>query len=219
MKAIVPFKVANAKSRLGSLLTAEERAELARLMLLDITRTLAAAGVKVTLLATGPFEWEDAEVVVSEKGLNDALNDFLAIQGEPVMIIMADIPLITEKNVRDMMASPADLVICPGRGGGTNAQLIRCPDRYHVDYYGASYLDHVRIAGESGLSVEMFDSFNVSSDIDETYDLVELYIHGKGEASRYLRSITVLDSSKGRVHVVREERKIPTVRIPGKMVG
>lgn len=215
MKAIVPFKVVNAKSRLSSLLTPEERTELARLMLLDITRTLAAAGVKVALLTTGPFEWEDAEIVVSEKDLNAALNDFLAVQSEPVLIVMADIPLITEKNVRDMVASPGDLVICPGRGGGTNAQLIRRPEKYHVDYYGASYLDHIRIADENGLSAEMFDSFNVSTDIDETYDLVELYIHGEGEAAKYLRSITALDASKGRVRVTRdEEHSTKTVQRP-----
>jgi 2-phospho-L-lactate/phosphoenolpyruvate guanylyltransferase len=211
MKAIVPYKVANAKSRLSTLLTPEERAELARLMLRDITGALTAAGLRVTLLATGPFEWEDADVVVSEKELNEALNDYLAAHDAPVMIIMADVPLTTEQNVRDMLATNADLVISPGRGGGTNAQLIRRPDKYHVDYYGASYLDHVRIAEENGLSVATFDSFNMSTDIDETYDLVELYIHGKGESASYLRSFTVLDASKGRVRVVRDTEKNITV--------
>jgi 2-phospho-L-lactate guanylyltransferase len=215
MKAIVPFKVANAKSRLSPLLTPEERTELARLMLQDITGALAAAGLRISLLTTGPFEWEDAEIVISDKELNEALNDYLAAHDEPVMIIMGDIPLITEKNVGDILASPADLVICPGRGGGTNAQLIRRPDRYHVDYYGASYLDHVRIAEENGLTVETFDSFNVSTDIDETYDLVELYIHGKGESAKFLRSFTALDASKGRVRVIRDPEKNITV-IPWK---
>ena len=211
MKAIVPYKVANAKSRLSTLLTPEERTELARLMLQDITGALAAAGLRVTLLTTGPFEWDDADIVVSEKELNEALNDYLAAHDEPVMIIMADVPLTTEKNVRDMLAREADLVIAPGRGGGTNAQVIRRPDKYHVDYYGASYLDHVRIAEENGLTVATFDSFNMSTDIDETYDLVELYIHGRGEAAQFLRSFTVLDASKGRVRVARDTEKNITV--------
>lgn len=211
MKAIVPYKVANAKSRLSMLLTPEERTELARLMLQDITGALSAAGLRVTVLATGPFEWADADVVVSDKELNEALNDYLAAHEEPVMIIMADVPLTTEKNVRDMLDTKADLVISPGRGGGTNAQLIRRPDKYHVDYYGASYLDHVRIAEDNGLSVATFDSFNMSTDIDETYDLVELYIHGKGESAKYLRSFTVLDASKGRVRVARDTEKNITV--------
>jgi 2-phospho-L-lactate guanylyltransferase (CobY/MobA/RfbA family) len=51
----------------------------------------------------------------------------------------------------------------------------------------------------------------MSTDIDESYDLVELYIHGKGESANYLRSFTVLDSSKGRVRVVRDTEKNITV--------
>jgi len=183
MKAVVPFKTINAKSRLSAVLTADERAKLARLMLDDIVGVLREAGLRVVLLTTAPFEY-DAEVAVSEKDLNSALNDFLGSETEPVMIIMADVPLITVKNVRDMLASPADVVISPGRGGGTNVQFIKDPQKYHVDYYGASFLDHVRIAGDSGLTAEVFDSFNASSDIDEAQDLVELYIHGKRPGRR-----------------------------------
>lgn len=203
MKAIVPFKVINAKSRLASLLTVEERTRLAQLMLKDITKTLKESGLQVTLLTTMPFEW-DADILVSEKDLNSALNDFLGMQDEPMMIVMADIPLITCKNIKDIVDCEADLVIAPGRGGGTNIQFIRYPQRYHVDYYGASFLDHVRIARENSLTIEVLDSFNTSSDIDEPGDLVELYIHGRGESAAYLRTITVLDTSNGRVRVVHK---------------
>jgi 2-phospho-L-lactate guanylyltransferase len=215
MKAIVPFKVTNAKSRLSSLFTAEERSRLARLMLRDITDTLKSSGVKVALLTTMPFDW-DAEIIVSEKDLNAALNEFLEGQDEPVMIVMADVPLISRKNVKDMMGSDADIVISPGRGGGTNVQFIKDPKNYHVDYYGASFLDHMEIARKKGLKVEVFDSFRTSSDIDETGDLVELYIHGDGEAAKYLRSITKLDTSKGRVKVVKEEREVQPSQAPVK---
>jgi 2-phospho-L-lactate guanylyltransferase len=207
MKVVVPYKTVNAKSRLSTLLTAEERARLARLMLDDITGVLREAGLEVVLLTTTPYEY-DAKVIVSEKELNFALNDFLKAETGPVMIVMADVPLITLKNVRDIVYSQADLVISPGRGGGTNIQYIKDPQKYHVDYYGASFLDHVRIAVDNGLTVEVFDSFNASSDIDETPDLVELYIHGKGKAADYLRSFTALDVSKGRVRVVRDLQKV-----------
>lgn len=218
MKAVVPFKTVNAKSRLSAILTAEERARLARLMLDDITGVLREAGMKVVLLTTSPFRY-DAEVVVSEKDLNPALNDFLSSETGPVMIIMADIPLITVKNVRDMLASPADVVISPGRGGGTNVQYIKEPRKYHVDYYGASFLDHMRIARDSGLTVEVFDSFNASSDVDEAQDLVELYVHGKGKAAEYLRSFMALDVSKGRVRIIRDVQKVAEGRRPGSSVA
>jgi 2-phospho-L-lactate guanylyltransferase len=218
MKAVVPYKTLNAKSRLSALLTAEERARLARLMLDDITGVLRQAGLYVVLLTTTPFQY-DAEVIVSEKDLNTALNDFLKAEVGPMMIVMADVPLITLKNVRDMMKSASDVVISPGRGGGTNVQLIKDPQKYHVDYYGASFLDHVRIAEDNGLTVEVFDSFNASSDIDEAPDLVELYIHGKGKAADYLRSFTALDVSKGRVRVVRGLQKVTPGRAPRKSVA
>lgn len=218
MKAVVPFKTVNAKSRLSTLLTVEERARLARLMLDDITGVLKAAGLKVVLLTTAPFQY-NAGVVVSEKDLNSALNDFLKAETEPVMIIMADVPLISLKNIRDIVESPADVVISPGRGGGTNVQFIKDPQKYHVDYYGASFLDHVRIAEDNGLTVSVFDSFNASSDIDEASDLVELYIHGKGKAAEYLRSFTALDVSKGRVKVVKDLQRVTPGRMPGKSLA
>ncbi len=218
MKAVVPYKTMNAKSRLSTLFTTEERARLARLMLDDITGVLKEADLKVVLLTTTPFQY-DAEIVVSEKDLNDALNDFLSSETEPVIIIMADVPLITLKNVRAILNSPSDVVISPGRGGGTNIQLIKDPQKYHVDYYGASFLDHMRIAEDNGLTVEVFDSFNASSDIDEASDLVELYIHGKGKAADYLRSFTALDVSKGRVRVVRDLQKVTPGRAPRKSVA
>ncbi len=219
MKAVVPFKVISPKSRLSPLLTPEERTKLALLMLDDITSVLREAGIDIVLLTTKPFKY-DAEVAISEKDLNAALNDFLRDNVEPVMIIMADVPLITLKNVRDIIDSRADIVISPGRGGGTNIQFIKDPQRYHVDYYGASFLDHVRIAEDNGLTVDVFDSFNASTDIDEIYDLVELYIHGKGEAAKYLRSFTALDVSKGRVRVVREDaQNITPSQAPKKFIA
>jgi len=218
MKAVVPYKTVNAKSRLSAVLTAVERARLARLMLDDITGVLKEAGLDVVLLTTTPFQY-DAEVTVSEKELNTALNDFLSSETGPIMIIMADVPLITLKNVRDILNSPSDVVISPGRGGGTNIQYIKDPQKYHVDYYGASFLDHVHIAEDNGLTVEVFDSFNASSDIDEVSDLVELYIHGKGKAADYLRSFTALDVSKGRVRVVRDTQKITPGRAPRRSVA
>ncbi len=219
MKAVVPFKTINAKSRLSALLTEEERIRLAGLMLDDIAGTLRRAGLEVVILATTPFRY-DAEVVVSEKDLNSALNDFLRAETEPVMIIMADIPLISAENVRDIVGSQADVVIVPGRGGGTNVQFIKDPRKYRVDYYGASFLDHLRIAEDYGLTTEVFDSFNASSDIDEVSDLVELYIHGKGKAADYLRSFAALDVSKGRVKVMRgDAQKVAAPHLPKKYVA
>ena len=54
-----------------------------------------------------------------------------------------------------------------------------------MDYYGASFLKHLKIA--SGLHTEVFDSFNLSTDIDEVPDLIEVLLHGKGYSQEYLK--------------------------------
>jgi len=99
------------------------------------------------------------------------------------------------------------MAIVPGRGGGTNIIFLKKPRCFRADYYGASFLDHLRIAGECGFSVEVIDSFRMSTDIDEKEDLVEILIHGKGRKSReYLENsgFSLVIDEKGRVGVQRD---------------
>jgi 2-phospho-L-lactate guanylyltransferase len=207
MRAVIPFKKSNAKSRLGALLDEKEREDLAIAMLSDVAGTLAGSDCfdVIDILSTSPIYVENTNIVLTEMGLNEALNEYLRKMSshnlnEPVLIIMADIPLVSKKNIQDIVSSQADLVIVPGRMGGTNAVFIRNPLSFHVDYYGVSFLKHLEIA--KGLSVEVFDSFNLSTDIDEVSDLAELLIHGKGHSRSYLEKIGArLLANKGRVGV------------------
>jgi len=122
------------------------------------------------------------------------------------MIVMADLPLLKSRHVREIADSDADLVIAPGKGGGTNILSIEDPSRFSTDYYGMSFLDHLRIAHDNDLSVEVYDSFAAAIDIDEPDDLVELLIHGKGEAARMLADIGfVVAVRDGRAEVERSQ--------------
>ncbi|MFZ3058753.1 MAG: 2-phospho-L-lactate guanylyltransferase [Candidatus Methanoperedens sp.] len=211
MRAVIPFKKNNAKSRLKTLLSEKEREGLAMAMLNDVAEALLSSGCfsVVDILSTAVVEVNGANLVLTEKGLNEALNEYLqkmsahSING-PVLIIMADIPLVSIKNVRDIVNTSSDLVIVPGRMGGTNALLIREPSSFHVDYYGASFLKHLDIASKNGLDILVFDSFNLSTDIDEVADLAEVLVHGKGHAQRYLKNLgfTIMENN-GRVGVKR----------------
>jgi 2-phospho-L-lactate guanylyltransferase len=211
MRAVIPFKKSNAKSRLGALLSEKEREELAIAMLNDVAEALLKSGCfeVVDILSTSIIEVEGANTVLTEKGLNEALNEYLQKMSshkinEPILIIMADVPLVSINNIRDIVASTADIVIAPGRTGGTNALLIREPSSFRVDYYGTSFLKHVEIASRNGLGVEVFDSFNLSTDIDEVADLTEILIHGKGRAQSYLKKLGFnLVENAGRVGVKR----------------
>ncbi|RDI72253.1 NTP transferase domain-containing protein [Halopelagius longus] len=127
----------------------------------------------------------------------------VARDGE-VAVAMADLALATPEAVRRLADAEGDVVIAPGRGGGTNALVVRHPG-FRVDYHGASYRDHRRIAGEAGASVGVLDSMRLSTDVDEPSDLAEVLLHGGGESKRWLREAGFeLDVSGGRVGVVRE---------------
>jgi len=209
MRAVIPFRKSNAKSRLSSLLSEKEREELAMAMLNDVAGTLVRSGCfgVIDILSTSMIEVEGVNIVLTEMGLNEALNEYLGKMSshkinEPVLIIMADIPLVSTKNILDIVSSNADIVIAPGRMGGTNAIFIRDPASFHVDYYGASFLKHLKIA--SGLHTEVFDSFNLSTDIDEVPDLIEVLLHGKGYSQEYLKKIGIdILANGGRVGVKR----------------
>lgn len=211
MRAVIPFKKSNAKSRLSTLLTDKEREEFAMAMLSDVVSTLERSGCfeTVDILSTSLIDLEGANLVLADAGLNEALNEYLGKMSshsldEPVLIIMADIPLVSVRNIKDIISSTSDIVIVPGRMGGTNAIFISHPSRFRVDYYGTSFLKHVDIAKKNGLSVEVFDSFNLSTDVDEAADLAEVLLHGTGRAAACLKKLGFsLAGNGGRVGVKR----------------
>ncbi|GAA0208353.1 CofC family guanylyltransferase [Halobaculum roseum] len=100
-------------------------------------------------------------------------------------------------------SDPADVAIAPGRGGGTNALLVRHPE-FRVDYHGASSLDHLRAARDLGATVHELDSRRLATDIDEREDLAEVLISGDGAARDWLVEAGFrLETGDGRVTVER----------------
>ena len=94
----------------------------------------------------------------------------------------------------------------PGRGGGTNAIFMKEPQKFHVDYYGTSFLKHMKIAAEAGLSVEVIDSFRLHTDIDEPGGPRGAAYPRDGKSRAYLEGLGfVLSVDKGRVGVGRRQ--------------
>jgi 2-phospho-L-lactate guanylyltransferase len=116
---------------------------------------------------------------------------------------MADLSLATPDALERLFEPDADVVIAPGRGGGTNALVVRHPD-FRVDYHGASVRDHREIVRDAELSLAEVDSFRLATDVDEPADLVEVLLHGTGGAAAWLReagfSVVTAD---GRVDIER----------------
>jgi 2-phospho-L-lactate guanylyltransferase len=206
MRVVVPFDATRPKSRLDDVLDADERRAFADAMLTDVLESVRAAGGDPTLLATEPVG-ADAPVAVDDRPLTEAVNAVLAESfadgADAVAVVMADLALATPAALGRLFGATGDLAVAAGRGGGTNALVSRHP-AFRVDYHGASYLDHLRVAREVGASVREVDSARLGTDVDERDDLAELLVHGDGAARAWLRDAGFeLDVSDGRVGVVR----------------
>lgn len=203
MKAVIPYKKSSAKSRLSPVLSPEEREEFVEIMLNQVIDSLKEAGMeKIEILSPSMYGLENmqkARVILDKNDLNEALNKYLEQAEEPVLIAMADLPLLSPEHIKEISSTEEDVCIVPGKGGGTNVLFIKNPSLYRVRYYGSSFLTHCSIAAESGQRVEIYDSFLAGTDIDEPEDLVELLIHGKGLAKSYISKKFRLDICRGRV--------------------
>lgn len=213
MRVVVPFAAEQPKTRLSTVLSPGERRVFARAMLDDVLAVVHEAGHDPLVVATAPFESEppgndaiprDTPVVVDDSPLSPAVNSILSETDGPVAVVMSDLPLATPESLRRLTATDSEIVVAPGRGGGTNALLVRHPD-FRVDYHGVSYRDHLRTARDVGASVETVDSFRLATDVDEPTDLVEVLLHSDGDAKQWLVDAGFdLDSTGGRVGVRRD---------------
>jgi 2-phospho-L-lactate guanylyltransferase len=211
MRVVVPFDGERPKTRLSGTLNGPERRAFAEAMLRDVLEAIRGASAEPTVLATGPVD-VDAPVTVDDRPLTEAVNATLAEtfgtengdEDGTVAVMMADLALVTSGAVRRLLSTDSDVVLVPGRAGGTNAFVSRHPD-FRTDYHGVSYRDHRRIAREAGANVETVDSYRLSTDVDERQDLVEVLLHAEGRAADFLREagFEVAVDGRSRVEVRR----------------
>jgi len=202
--ALIPFKPVNPKSRLSGVMSQAEREAFARAMLDDVVAAVLAAGCRPLILSTTPFRYPGAETRVDGSGLNESLNAILPTLPGATLIIMSDLPLVRPEIITRMLTTSATISIVPGRGGGTNAIYLKNPARFRADYYAGSFLKHLKVAEEFGVTVEVIDSFRLHTDVDEEGDLAEILIHGRGKSREYLVSLGfALDAECGRVKAER----------------
>ena len=211
MEVIVPFSTDRPKSRLSAVVGPAARRSFARAMLSDVLDAVSEAGGEPRVLATGPVDAAvGCPVEVDDRPLtravNAALSDRRATDDRPVAIVMADLAIATSSALGDLfdaVGRSADVSLAPGRGGGTNALAVDHAE-FRVDYHGASYRDHRRIADEIGAAVSVIDSHRLATDVDEPADLAEVLIHGDGAAAAWLHDAGIgLDADGGRVGVER----------------
>ncbi len=214
MRVVIPYTDRDPKSRLEPVLSEAGRRGFARAMLGDVVDAVRDAGDDPELLVPDPVGpavadvgLDDVPTTVDDRALTpavDAALDRVGDDGAELGVVMADLPLATPTALRRLRGVGGDVAVAPGRGGGTNALVVRDP-AFSVDYHGASYRDHRDAAAAAGLSVGVVDSMRLAADVDEPADLAEVLLHGDGRAREWLVDAGIeLDTGGGRVGVRRE---------------
>ena len=202
--AIIPvttFK--DAKTRLSPFLTEEERENLLKAMLHDVTDTLKKHVDKIFIISRDEEVLSYAEklnvstILEDENSnLNKALKQAMKIckgKAKKVIIVPSDIPLIGKTNVQMLIdaSKSLDFIIVPAKGGGTN-MIIMKPMAIHTRFEGFSYKEHVQAAERKKLNPQVHDSFFMALDVNTTEDLGEIMIHGeKTHTRKYLKELKV----------------------------
>jgi len=194
LKVIVPFRLEDPKARLSVYLKREEREELALCMLSDVLKAISKTDVeRVTVLLSGSSDERveslasnfGAELEFDKSELSKAINRRLEAL---TAVIVSDLPLLSKEVVKKFFELEGDVVIAPGRRGGTNMLLTR--KEFRVSYHYGSYLKHVTMAKRMNYTVKIFDSFFAGCDVDTPDDLLEVMIHSpNSETCKCLRKL------------------------------
>jgi len=187
--AIVPVKpLRRGKSRLSGVLSLEARTALNHYLLsntLEILGTIAE--IEYSLVVSRDPEAltiarEYGARTVQEQGspqLNVALTRAtmvaLSHSVHGVLIVPADLPLLTADDIREVIkraGEPPVVVITPDRHRqGTNALLISPPGIIRYEYGPDSFQRHCQQAKKSGVRLEICERGSVALDIDFPEDL------------------------------------------------
>ena len=205
---LLPVKdLKNAKKRLMSVLTPEERFGLAEAMLADTIRAVQGvrAAEKIFVVTNygpvmdlaGKNGWEvlREERQISESDSVDAASRICEERGvRNLLRLPLDLPLVQPGDIDELLnvecASPA-LVIVPSRDGtGTNAMLRTPPTLFPSHFGNGSFAKHLAEAGRAGARIIVLRNSRLEMDVDDEADLRVLLEHDLSgtETGRWLRA-------------------------------
>ncbi|MGA3296152.1 MAG: 2-phospho-L-lactate guanylyltransferase [Candidatus Bathyarchaeia archaeon] len=187
--AIVPLKIpSKSKTRLSHRLTRDQRSDLTIAMLVKVlsalreARTVSSVTVvcadrrvrSITQKCGATFLWEG-----HRHGLNRALNFALKNlpNDSPVLIIHADLPFLTAKEVDQIVNGAAGhpIALVPSKDKtGTNAILMQVPGLIKLAFGKDSFRKHLNLTKKKRVSCSVLRIEGVAFDVDEEDDLDEL---------------------------------------------
>ena len=182
-EAIVPVRGLPAgKTRLAAVLSVDQRNRLVRAMLHDVVTALQQATLvsTVTIFSRDAAAAREAERLgttflqqpANVRGLNKAIAyaQRQYQESQTVLVIPADLPLITSIEIDELVAAAADapraVVIAPAADGGTNGLLLRPPAIIDPAYGPDSAKKHEDAARQLDARVAVLRSPNWSLDLD-----------------------------------------------------
>lgn len=187
--AIIPVKPLNrAKTRLSGVLNPEQRQQLAEMMFRHVLQAVREVPQVIGTLVISrdtkalAIAREYNARTVQESGapeLNAALTRATQVvagwRGDAVLVLPADLPLVTAEDISSVVAlgnDPFSVVIATDQEqDGTNALLIRPPGLIHFAFGPGSFHRHVQLSREAGVEPKVYRSDRLALDIDLPVDL------------------------------------------------
>ena len=201
--AAVPVKdVVNAKQRLMRVLDGPERRELARAMLVDVLRALAAAHLDRVWVVT-----REPEVAAIARGLGaepvgeeenrghtaavaTAQAEAVRAAATALLTIPGDVPCVTPGEIKTLVAAlgaPPAAVFAPSRSGaGTNGVVLSPPSAMRLRFGEPSFDNHLAAARALRLEPKVVTLRGLGLDVDAPEDLLALLTEGAGTESHAL---------------------------------
>ncbi|MDY6872640.1 MAG: 2-phospho-L-lactate guanylyltransferase [Chloroflexota bacterium] len=186
--AIVPVKpLRRGKSRLSAVLSEDERSQLNHQLFVHTIAVLKQAPAVSDILVVS----RDSDVLtearelqvrtVTENGtpeLNNALRRASlfskSFSNEGILIVPADLPLMTPEDVSDFLGrrgDPPTVVIAPDRRRqGTNLLFTNPADLLVFSYGQESFERHMKLAQHRGAKVEIVENERIALDLDVPED-------------------------------------------------
>jgi 2-phospho-L-lactate guanylyltransferase len=184
---IIPVKrLDNAKSRLSSILTDDERKHFCVKMLEDVLETVNSTNHphETVVISKDPTvskiakNFEAAYLKERKTGLNKAVSEAvdwcIEMGAVSVLVLPADIPSVipTELERIFTLGEKASMVISSSRNGkGTNALLLTPPNVSPIFYGPHSFQRHIKEAKKLKISCRRYTSPGLALDIDTIEDL------------------------------------------------
>jgi 2-phospho-L-lactate guanylyltransferase len=189
--AVVPVKrLSVSKRRLSAVLNPEERSLLSVAMLEDVLAALKASTVHETVVVSNDlvvrevadkfgFSYFSAVATGLNPAVEEATDWCMGRQADSVLILPADIPLVSHKDINKIVALGSDkafvVVLCPSRNGGTNALFKKPANLIRACFGPNSFMKHVQEACKKQVNVRFHYSVGTATDIDSVEDLKKLY--------------------------------------------